>query len=317
MKKAIIIGSRGQDGQYLFQNLLKKNYEVIGLDLNTVDSASSRIKKTIDILRSKQVSHLLKQQKPDEVYYLAAFHQSSQDKADNDAEVFKKCLDVNVRGLFNFLEDIRRYSPMTRLFYAASSHIFGQPLCPVQDEKTPLQPHCIYGITKTAGLNLCRFYRQTHSVFASVGILYNHESPLRSPQFVSQKIVQTAIAIKHKREKKLVIGDLKVKIDWGYAADYVEAMRRILQLPQAGDFIISSGRAHTIEEFVKEVFALLQLDWRSFVEENPLLITKKLKNNLVGDHRKLTQATGWRPTVDLKGLIKIMVMEGLKNDAQK
>jgi len=312
MKKAIIVGARGQDGQFLCENLHRKNYAVIGLDKNSIEGNFSPSRKPVDITKSDRVQELLKKQKPDEVYYLAAFHQSSEDKNCDDGTVFTESLSINVQALFNFLDGIKRYSQSTRLFYAASSHIFGNPGQPIQDETTALRPNCVYGLTKLAGLHLCRIYRECHSVYASVGILYNHESPLRDPQFISQKIVRTMIAIKKRQEKKLIVGNLKTKIDWGYAADYVEAMVRVLQLPNADDFIISSGSNHTIEDFIKGAAHLLDLNWRSFVQEDPSLIKKMPKGHLQGNHQKITRLTGWTPTVDLNGLIKIMVEEGLK-----
>jgi len=312
MKKAIIVGARGQDGQFLSENLCKKEYAVIGLNKNAIEGNFSPSQKSVDITKRDRVHELLKDQKPDEIYYLAAFHQSSEEKNCSEDAVFTESLSINVQALFNFLDGIKRYSPSTRLFYAASSHIFGDPEQPIQDETTALRPNCIYGLTKSAGLHLCRYYRENHSVFAAVGILYNHESPLRDSQFISQKIVKTMIAIKKGNEKKLIVGNLKTKIDWGYAADYVEAMVRVLQLPHADDFIISSGFNHTIEDFIKGTADLLDLDWKNFVQEDPSLIKKIPKGRLQGNHQKITSSTGWTPTVDLNGLIKIMVEEGMK-----
>ncbi|HLG40849.1 MAG TPA: GDP-mannose 4,6-dehydratase [Chitinophagaceae bacterium] len=315
MKKAIIVGAHGQDGQYLSEKLRHKGYMVIGLDRNVIEGDIFSDQKPVDITKSESVQNLLEQQKPNEIYYLAAFHQSSEDKNYDDGVLFQESFSINVQALFNFLEGIKLSSPATRLFYAASSHIFGNPDRSIQDETTPFRPNCIYGLTKTAGLQVCRYYRERYSIFTSVGILYNHESPLRSPQFISQKIVRTMIEIKKKKAKNLTVGNLKAKIDWGYAADYVEAMYRILQLPDADDFIISSGSVHTIEDFIKGVAHLLDLNWKSFVQEDPNLITKITKGHLQGNHQKLSHLTGWTPTVDLEGLIKIMVEEGLKNYA--
>lgn len=317
MKKALILGYAGQDGRYLFENLQKRNYQIIGIARNVVRSISPKSIKPIDISKSKQVYDLLDEYKPDEIYYLAAFHQSSEDLYYDNAEFFRRSFDVNVLSLINFLDGIKKYSKKSRLFYAASSHIFGDPAESIQDETTPFNPNCIYGITKTAGVHACRLYRESHSVFASVGILYNHESPLRSSKFVSKRIVNTAIAIKNKIQDKLIIGNLNAKIDWGYAPDYVEAMYRILQLSSAGDFIISSGSIHTVRDFVKGVFEYLDLDWIRYAEEDPNLITKKEKHNLQGNNQKLKSMTGWQPTVTFNDLIKIMVREGLRHSGNK
>lgn len=317
MKKALIIGCAGQDGTYLFDNLQKRNYEIIGIDRNVVRSTLSKLIKPINISKSKQVYDLLEDYKPDGIYYLAAFHQSSEDQYYNDAELLKRSFDVNVLSLINFLEGIKNYSKYSKLFYAASSHIFGNSTESIQDETTPLNPNSIYGITKTAGVYLCRLYREKHSIFISVGILYNHESPLRSSKFISQKIVKSAVAIKNKIQDKLIIGNLNAKIDWGYALDYVEAMYRILQLSSAGDFVISSGEIHTVRDFVKGVFEYIDLDWTRYVEEDPNLITKKEKYNLRGNNQKLKKMTRWQPTVSFNDLIKIMIREELKRHDNK
>ncbi len=151
----------------------------------------------------------------------------------------------------------------------------------------------------------------------SIGILYNHESPLRPPQFISKKIVNTAIAIKNKNQDKLVVGNLNAKVDWGYAVDYVDAMHKILQLPLAEDFVISSGSIHTVKDFVKGVFEYLNLDWSKYVKEDPSLIVKKEKPNLQGNSQKLTSKTGWHSSTNLADLIKIMVKDGMKNNDKK
>lgn len=317
MKKALIIGCSGQDGTYLFENLQKKNYKIIGIDRNVIRSTLSRSIEPIDISKSRQVYSLLGEYKPDEIYYLAAFHQSSEDPYDDDAELFRKSFGVNALSLINFLNGIKKYSKNSRLFYAASSHIFGNPIESVQDETTPFNPNCIYGVTKTAGVHICHLYRQNHSVFASVGILYNHESPLRPSRFISKKIVEAAIAIKKKIQTKVIVGNLDAKIDWGYAPDYVEAMYRILQLSSAEDFIISNGNIHKVRDFVKGVFGYLDLDWEKYVEEDPNLIKKRQKHNLQGNNQKLKSMTGWKPTVSFSDLIKIMVREGLKHGSNK
>ncbi len=317
MKKALIIGCTGQDGIYLFENLQKRNYEIIGIARNVVRSTLSKSIKPVNISKSKQVYDFLEAYKPDEIYYLAAFHQSSEDQYYNDAKLLRRSFDVNMLSLINFLDGIKNYSKYSRLFYAASSHIFGNSTENMQDETTPLNPNSIYGITKTAGVNLCHLYREKHSIFVSVGILYNHESPLRSLKFVSQKIVKSAVAIKNKIQDKLIIGNLNAKIDWGYAPDYVEAMYRILQLSSAGDFVISSGKIHTVQDFVKGVFEYLGLDWTKYVKEDTNLITKKEKYNLQGNTQKLKKMTKWQPTVSFNDLIKIMIREELKHHDKK
>lgn len=313
MKRALIIGCEGQDGVYLSKNLEKKNYETIGIGRNIIHSTEPISVNCVDILQREQINNLLCECQPDEIYHLAAFHQSSENSKIDDILLSKKSIDIHINSLLYLLDGIKEKSKHTKLFYAASSHIFGNPDEEEQDEKTPFKPNCIYGITKTAGVNLCQYYRKQFNVFSSVGILYNHESPLRKSTFISKKIVDAAIAIKNNYQDKLIIGDLNAKIDWGYAPDYVEAMHRILQLSTAENFIISSGSVHTVQEFVIGVFKYLNLDWKKYVYENPSIITKKSKNTLKGNNMKLRLKTGWRPSINFDELIKILVDECIIN----
>lgn len=316
MKKAIIVGHTGQDGAYLSSLLLEKKYEVTGISSKSV-SANRYGTATVDIQQFSQVEGTIKKIRPDEVYYLAAVHQSSADIQIEDGELFQNSFDVNVKALVNFLESIRKLSPDSKLFYAASSHIFGSPATSPQDELTPLRPNCIYGITKTAGMRACHFYRESHKVFTSVGIFYNHESPLRESKYVSKKIVETAAAIKLGNKNELTLGNLESQIDWGYAPDYMNAVYAMMQLPEADDFIISSGELHTIKDFVEGVFDYLALDWKKYVKVKPSLITKKQKRNLFGNNQKIKTATGWFPTVNFKELIKILVDAEMKKYGSK
>jgi GDPmannose 4,6-dehydratase len=211
---------------------------------------------------------------------------------------------AHVDGLVNVLEAMRLEAPKCRLFYAASSHCFGsQPAAPVQDESTPLNPDNVYGVSKTAGVHACRLYRNDHGVFASAGILFNHESPYRRAEFVTSKIVRAAIDISRGKRDLLVLGDLSARTDWGWAPDYVDAMTRILALDQPDDFVIATGEPHTVGEFAQLAFAAVGLDWREHVEENPGIITKR-KLGLVGNPAKLNAATGWSPTVTFEEMIR-------------
>ena len=313
MKKALIVGCDGQDGTYLFDLLDKKKYNVVGIGRGHVRSNAGQRLKAIDILKAAEVAAFVKRSQPDEIYYLAAFHHSSQDRKNEDDEVlFKKSFNIHVHGLINFLDAMNQYARKARLFYAASSHVFGEPSRKVQNEMTPLIPVCIYGITKTAGIEVCQYYRRELGLFVSIGILYNHESPRRAEKFVSQKIVKAALEIKAGRQSELILGDLKAVIDWGYAGDYVDAMRRILAHSEADDFVIASGTTHTVREFVEGVFSLLKLDWKKYVREDKRLI-QKTRRHLQGDSAKLKAATGWEPRTDFKKLIAIMVKAGQGN----
>jgi GDPmannose 4,6-dehydratase len=259
----------------------------------------------VDILDAAAVENAVRAFAPEEIYYLAACHHSSQERPPGDRELFQQSFAINVFGLVNFLEAMRLIGGPARLFYAASSHVFGVAPTP-QDETTPFRPDSAYGITKAAGAECVRFYRQTHGLFAAVGILYNHESPWRRPQFVTQKIARAAAAIKAGRENRLVLGDLEAAVDWGYAPDYVDAMIRILALPQPDDFVVATGQAHTVREFVEIAFGLLGLNWKEHVQVTPGLIVAPPRD-LVGKADKLIAATGWKPSVTFAELVALLV----------
>lgn len=316
MKKAIIIGHTGQDGSYLSTLLHEKKYEVIGVSSKQVSKNKCGI-VNVDVKQGLDVENLLANFQPDEIYFLAGVHQSSSDVQIEEGELFQRSIDVNVKALVNFLESIRKASLNSKIFYAGSSHIFGSPDKSPQDELSPFRPVCIYGISKTTGIEACHYYRESHNMFASVGIFYNHESPLCVSKFVSRKIVEAAVAIKKELQRELVLGNLESQIDLGYASDYMRAVQMIMQLPEPDDFIISSGEIHTIKDFVIRVFDYLGLDWAEFVKVNPALITKKQKKNLFGNNQKIRNATGWSPSVNFDGLIKILVDEELKKHDSK
>lgn len=300
MRRAIIIGAKGQDGR-LLTNLLEQS----GVSVRAVT------RESLDLLDREAVRGLLRTEKPAELYYLAAYHHSSEEKTGNDeADLFRRSMEIHVLGLIEVLEAIRLISPATRLFYAASSRIFGATTIAPQSEVTPAVPRCAYGISKLTGVNCCRAYRSQHGVYASTGILYNHESPLRQEKFVSQKIVQAAHRIARNGSGQLLLGDLSATIDWGYAPDFVEAMRRILALPSSDDFVIATGETHTVQEFVEIAFARLGLDWRKHVSESPALVPKR-GAVIVGDTTKLRQNTGWAPSVTFRQMVELLV------DAQK
>ncbi|MFH2024273.1 MAG: GDP-mannose 4,6-dehydratase [bacterium] len=312
MKKAIIIGNRGQDGTLLTQLLKDKEYVVLGVDSATVECSDGSDWTAVDILNMGSVANLIKVFLPDEVYYLAAFHHSSQcTDLLNSSDIWDESFNIHVRGLINVLEVIRCTNAKIRLFYASSCLIFGRPEQVPQTEVTPINPQCIYGITKATGVHCCNFYRIHHSIFASAGILYNHESHLRSERFVSQKIIRSAIQIKRGQQQKLVLGDLSAQADWGYAADYVDAMWRILQLDAADNFVIATGKLHTVLDWVEIVFQALNLTWRDYVREEKSLI-KRAQSTYVGDSSKLRRLTDWYPSTSFKEMIFNMLrLEGV------
>lgn len=304
MKTAVIAGAGGQDGFYLTQLLQRRNYSITGLTRGG----------DTDILNRADVFALMERVKPDECYYLAAFHHSSEDKElqSNDSLLFERSYAVHVQGLLHFLDAIAHVSPKTKLFYAASSHVFGAPATQPQTEATPLEPAGVYGITKTMGLHCCRYFRRERGVFAAVGILYNHESPRRAPKFLSQKIVRGVLAYQKDHSRRIVLGDLTATVDWGYAADYAEAMTRILELPTADEFIVATGQPHTVEDFLRAACECAGVNWRDCVETQPSILTKK-SVLLVGDSNKLRSATGWKPSISFAEMIRLLVADARRS----
>lgn len=306
MKKAVIVGCNGQDGKIAYGFLSAKNYDVIGIDRGVIKGSSGSL--SIDISIFEDVAGLLNDFRPDEVYYFAAFHHSSEDRAAEDVmNLFEQSYRINVRALLHFLEGIRKFSPQTRLFYAGSSLLFGDADEEIQNESTPFKPETIYGITKLDGILSCRYYRKSYGMFASTGIFYNHESQYRTENFISKKIIKGALDISRGKKDKLVLGNLSAEVDWGYAPDYVDAAHRILQTDSPDEFIIATGKLHSVLDFASITFDYLGLNWRDHVIENKTVLTRNRKT-LAGDPSRLMQLTGWRPTVDFKEMIRLLLI---------
>ena len=305
-KIALIIGAGGQDGKLLFDYLSDLNYKIIGFGHKSIRTNGIKFTKKIDINNKIEVLALVKFLKPDEIYYLAAHHHSAQDKKEDLYEEIEESFAVNVLALANFLEAIRLYSKKTRLFYASSSLIFGNCVTKKQNEETPYKPNSLYGLTKMNGLTLCKMYREKYNIFSVSGILYNHESEYRTENFISMKIIKGALAIKSGLKKKIIVGDLSAAVDWGYAHDYVRAMNMILSLKEADDFIIGTGKVHTVLDLVKTTFSYLKLDWKKYVAEDKKLIKEK-RAVLIADPAKLKLKTKWQPSVDFAGMIKAII----------
>jgi GDPmannose 4,6-dehydratase len=312
MHNVIIVGSEGQDGRLLYERLAAEGCALVGIDRRGIrhNAPTQNLGGVaVDVLDRTSVDGLIRSFAPDAVFYLAAFHHSSEDECPfDDAELYLRSHDVHARGLSNVLETLRRHAPQAGLFYAASSHCFGEPPAGLQDETTPLRPVCPYGISKTAGVQLCRMYRARHGLRASCGFLYNHESPLRPASFLSAKIVRAAVEIARGQRDRLVLGDLSARIDWGYAPDYVDAMIRIARLRTGDDFVVATGRPHSVADFVSIAFGRLELDWRQHVQTDPSLLTKsRPATTLVGDSSKLRRETGWTTSVSFPDMVRLLV----------
>ena len=311
MKTVIVIGSNGQDGYYLSRSLDREGYKVIRIDQGLINPSELYTStEPYDICRSDHVEALIKNLQPDEIYHLAAFHQSAQDDYLESLDILEKSVKVNEVSLFNLLSSITKFSPKTRLFYAASSLIFGEPESDMQTENTPINPLTLYGITKASGLYLCRKFRKEQGIFATCGILYNHESSRRRNNFLSKKItIGVENALKDKTAI-LELGNLSACADWGYAPDYVEAMKLILNHEVPDDFIVATGVKHSVMDFVSNAFQSVGLDWKEHVKETPGIV-KRITKPLIGDSSKLRKLTGWEPSVSFEQMVKILVEKGV------
>lgn len=298
-KKTIVVGYAGQDGSLLIHDLRNRGDELIGIGRSSCFFPSSIPSNIIqDITNEKEVFALMRAFQPDEIYYLAAHHTSSEAgkaKAKFHTQ-FESAQSIHVTGLVNCLSAIVEESPFTRFFYASSSLVYSGENGVRQDESTPFTPQGFYGITKAQGMWLCREFRSKYNVYVSTGILYNHESHLRAPGFLSAKIIRTAIRISEGASEKLEIGNLSSMVDWGYAKDYILAFQKILTADKSDDFIIATGEAHTVEEFINIVFNYFGLNPVEYVVENKKILTRAPPVK-IGDARKLQMVTGWSPSL--------------------
>jgi len=298
VKRVIVVGHTGQDGTLLVRDLQQRGDKVIGISRSkklATDQLPIKVKG--NIRNKKDVGALVETVRPDEIYYLAAEHTSSElsNCRRSLCEQFESAQATHVTGLLNFLSSIAEICPSAKLFYASSSLVFSGESGEIQDETTPLNPRGVYGITKAQGMWLCREFRNQYNVFASVGILYNHESHLRHSSFFSAKVIQTAIRISKGSHERLEIGNLSSRVDWGYAPDYVSAFQDILAIDTPDDFIVSTGEAHTVEEFIEIVFNYFNLDPRQFVVQNKKILSR-IPPVKIGNAHKLRDMTGWKPS---------------------
>jgi GDPmannose 4,6-dehydratase len=305
--RALVIGAAGQDGSYLSEQLRADGAEVFGLTRQGLTGPTANDRSPIMLSDRAGMRSIIERGAFDQIYYLAAYHHSAEDRLESEVDVVRRSFAVHVDGLLNVLEAMAATRSRAAFFYAASSHVFGIVREAPQTELTPLAPICPYGISKSAGVQLCRLYRNEHGVRASVGFLFNHESPRRPPRFLSRKVARAAVEIRRGSRRHLTLGDLEAQADWGYSPEYTDAMRRILALDEPGDYIIASGRAACVREFVAAAFARVGLDWRDAVKIDPSLVQKINRGPLVGNPDKLARATGWTARTTLGQLAAIMV----------
>ena len=316
MKRALITGINGQDGSYLAEFLLEKGYEVFGtVKRNSVsenqtarlDKVYDKIKNNLiyaDLLDVPSLIHALKISDPHEVYNLAA---QSHVRISFDQPIYTA--QATGLGTLNLLEAVRIHNKDIRIYQASSSEMFGNSIDDdgFQRETTPMNPVSPYGCSKVFSYNICRNYRNSYGMYISNGILFNHESPRRGTNFVTNKVVKGAVEIKLGMQKELSLGNLDATRDWGHAKDYVKAMWMILQQEKSDDFVCSTGISHSVKDLVEYVFNRLELDWTEYVKQDPKFLRPEELNDLKGDSSKLRQVTGWEPEYTFETMLDEMI----------
>jgi GDPmannose 4,6-dehydratase len=314
-KRALITGVTGQDGAYLSRLLLDKGYQVHGMVARRGSDALWRLRElnaevTLLVGDVTDVSSLLRaieQAQPTEIYNLAA-----QSFVDKSWDLPSVTVQVSGMAVTNVLEAIRCTDRNIRFYQATSSEVFGRVQSPVQDESTPFHPRSPYGVAKAFGHWLTVNYRESHGLHASSGILFNHESPLRGPEFVTRKISMAVARIKHGLQDKLQLGNLDAKRDWGFAGDYVDAMWRMLQQETAGDYVIATGYNASVRDFCRIAFERAGLDYQKHVEVDPALFRRAEVDAVLGSAAKAKAKLGWSPKTSLEELVAMMVDADLR-----
>jgi GDPmannose 4,6-dehydratase len=309
-KRALITGITGQDGSYLAELLLEKGYQVAGVvrrssapNLWRIQHLLDRIElKPADLLDQLSLIRLVDAVRPQELYNLAAmsFVPASWDQPMLTGE-------FNAQGVTRVLEAIRQVDTKIKLYQASSSEMFGKVREVPQSEATPFYPRSPYGVSKVYGHYITVNYRESYNLFAVSGILFNHESPRRGTEFVTRKVTDGVARIKLGMADSLSLGNLSACRDWGFAGDYVRAMWLMLQQSEPDDYVIATGIAHSVEDLVEIAFARVGLDWKKYVKLDPKLIRPAEVDHLIGNSTKARTQLNWKPAVDFKGLIEMMV----------
>jgi len=311
MKKALIFGISGQDGAYLSKLLIEKGYEVYGTsrdvlssDFNNLDFLE--IKKdikylSVDISDFRSILKVVDSVMPDEIYNLAG-----QTSVGLSFEQPVEAIESIANATLNLLEVIRFVNPVIRFYSAGSSECFGETGSVAATEETPFNPCSPYAIAKNTAYNLVKNYRQAYGIYGCTGILFNHESPLRPPRFVTQKIVTSAFRISQGSQERLKLGNLSIARDWGWAPDYVDAMWRMLQLEKPNDFVIATGKTITLEEFASKAFAYFGLNWKEYIDLDLSLMRPSDIAISRGNPLKAKNILGWEPINDVDMVIRYM-----------
>ena len=322
MKRALITGITGQDGSYLAELLLAKDYEVHGIIRRASTFNTERIDHIYqdphvrgahlllhygDLSDSVSLVKLLYELRPDEVYHLGA-----QSHVRVSFDIPEYTADITGVGTIRILEAIREAGLRTRFYQASSSEMFGKAAEIPQRETTPFHPRSPYGVAKVFAYWATVNYRESYDLFACNGILFNHESPRRGETFVTRKVTRAVAYIKAGLQKKLYLGNLDAKRDWGYAKEFVEAMWLMLQQDKPDDYIIATGETHSVRELCEEAFAHAGLDWREYVEMDKRYLRPAEVDILIGDASKAKRVLGWEPKTKFKELVRLMVDADMK-----
>ena len=320
MKKiALITGITGQDGSYLSEFLLKKNYKVHGLvrrvALEDPDHRLWRIRHILNKIKLHPASlesyasivNIIEKIKPNEIYHLGA-----QSFVGYSFEDEFSTLNTNINGTHYILSAIKSFSKKTKIYFAGSSEMFGKVNEIPQNENTKFYPRSSYGISKCTGFDLVRNYREAYGIYACTGILFNHESPRRGYEFVTRKISSSLAKIIYGKQKFLELGNINAKRDWGHAKDYVEAMWKMLQQKKPQDFVIGTGETHSVKEFCKIAFESLGLDYKKFVRINKKFYRPTEVDLLKADYTLANKVLKWKPKYTFKNLVVEMVQSDLK-----
>ena len=317
-RRALITGITGQDGSFLTDFLLKQGYEVHGtvrpVALEDPEHHLWRIRHVLDRVHLHSASlesyasifRIVEKIQPDECYHLAAQSFVSYSFDDEFTTI-----STNINGTLYVLSALKERAPHCRFYFAGTSEMFGNAPYSPQDENTPFYPRSPYGISKLAGFHLARNYHEAYNLFASRGILFNHESERRGFEFVTRKITYGVANIKFGLRDKLRLGNLNAKRDWGYAPDYVRAMWLMLQQDEPDDYVVATGESHSVQEFVERAFDYVGLDWKQFVVVDPTLFRPTETQELRGNAIKARNCLGWEPTVTFDRLVEIMVENDL------
>ena len=313
-KIALISGITGQDGSYLAEFLLKKKYKVHGLVRRVaLEDGTHRLWRLKGILKKinlhaaslesyASIVKIIQRIKPSEIYHLGA--QSYVDYSFKDEF---STLNTNINGTHYFLSAVKDFSPKTKFYFAGSSEMFGKVRTVPQNEKTAFYPRSAYGISKVTGHDLTRNYREAYNLFCCTGILFNHESPRRGFEFVTRKISHGVATIKLGLQRKIVLGNLDAKRDWGHAKDYVEAMWLMLQRKKPDDFVIATGKQHSVREFAKLAFSVVGLNYKDYIVTDKIHFRPAEVHSLLGNYSKAKKLLKWKPKTSFKNLVKDMV----------